>query len=139
MILADTNVVSEFMRNSPDRAVVDWASTVEPQGLAISVITVQEIEHGLRQLPEGRRRQDLEKAWARVSDAFAASITSYDRPMAEATAEALVAAQAAGRPMALADAQIAGTCLARGWTLATRNVTDFEALLDLTIVNPFNP
>ena len=39
--------------------------------------------------------------------------------------------------MSLADAQIAGICSARGWTLATRNVRDFERVANLAVVNPF--
>jgi len=58
-------------------------------------------------------------------------------PAAKATARILVAAEAAGRPIALADAQIAGICLAGGHELATRNVRDFSAIADLTIINPF--
>lgn len=38
--------------------------------------------------------------------------------------------------MSLADARIAGISLSRGCTLATRNVTDFEAVEGLKILNP---
>lgn len=48
-----------------------------------------------------------------------------------------MAAEASGRPMSLADAQIAGICLGAGHHLATRNVGDFSAVHGLTIVNPF--
>lgn len=39
--------------------------------------------------------------------------------------------------MSLADAQIAGTCLAGGHDLATRNVTDFANTNAFTVINPF--
>ena len=39
--------------------------------------------------------------------------------------------------MSLADAQIAGICLAGGDQLATRDVSDFSAAHGLTIINPF--
>jgi len=39
--------------------------------------------------------------------------------------------------MSLADAQIAGICSARGWTLGTRNVRDVERVPNLAVVNPF--
>lgn len=39
--------------------------------------------------------------------------------------------------MSLAGAQIAGICLAGGFDLATRNVSDFADTAGLNIVNPF--
>ena len=40
--------------------------------------------------------------------------------------------------MSLADAQIAGTCLARAATLATRNIKDLAHVEDLILINPFD-
>lgn len=56
---------------------------------------------------------------------------------ATATARVVIAAEAAARPMSLAEAQIAGICLAGGHRLATRNVHDYEAITDLAVLNPF--
>ena len=61
MIVADTNVVSEFMKDSPDRAVLAWAQGLGPADLTVCVVTVEEIERGLGRLPAGRRRRDLEQ------------------------------------------------------------------------------
>ncbi len=66
MIIADTNVVSEFMRDDPDPVVIAWARTVAPADLSICVVTVEEIERGLGLLPAGRRRGELEGRWARL-------------------------------------------------------------------------
>ena len=137
MIIADTNVVSEFMKDTPDSATLAWAQQVDPADLTICVVTVEEIERGLGRMPEGRRRRDLEQRWAGLVDAFAGTIAVYDLPAARQTAGILVAAQASGRPMSLADAQIAGICLAGGHELATRNVNDFATAAGLTIINPF--
>ena len=138
MIVADTNVVSEFMKDAPDKAVLAWARDVEPADLTICVVTVEEIERGLGRLPEGRRRRDLEQRWTRLIGSFADAIAVYDLPAARRTAGILVAAQASGRPMSLADAQIAGICLAAGHRLATRNVGNFSAAHGLSIINPFS-
>ena len=40
--------------------------------------------------------------------------------------------------MSLADAQIAGVCLAHAATRATRNTEDFAHMSDLTAINPFD-
>lgn len=137
MILADTNIVSEFMKDSPDPAVLAWAESLAASELSICVVTVEEIERGLRRLPAGRRRRDLEHRWIRLVDAFADTIAVYDVPAARATATTLVAAESNGRPMGLADAQIAGICLSQGHELATRNKRDFATVTDLTVINPF--
>lgn len=137
MIVADTNVVSEFMKDAPDPAVMAWAQDIDPSDLTICVVTVEEIERGLGRLPEGRRRRDLEQRWTTLVDTFAEAIAIYDLPAARQTARILVAAQSSGRPMSLADAQIAGICLAGGHQLATRNVSDFSAVQGLTLINPF--
>lgn len=137
MIIADTNVVSEFMRDDPDPVVIAWARTVAPADLSICVVTVEEIERGLGLLPAGRRRRDLEGRWRDVVDTFADAVVVYDLPAAQETAAILVAAQAAGRPMSLADAQIAGICRSGGHELATRNIDDFAIVSGLALINPF--
>lgn len=68
---------------------------------------------------------------------FADTIAVYDLAAAQQTAAILVAAQAAGRPMSLADAQIAGICVAGCHELATRNPTDFATVAELTLTDPF--
>ena len=137
MIVADTNVVSEFMRDEPDAGVLSWAGALAPSDLTICVVTVQEVARGIRRLPTGKRRHQLEERWRELVAAFRDSILVYDVSAAELTAQVLVAAESAGRAMSLADAQIAGICLATGNQLATRNVRDFEGVPDLTVMNPF--
>jgi len=130
-------VVSEFMKDAPDRAVLAWAQDIGPADLTICVVTVEEVERGLARMPAGRRRQDLEQRWSRLVDTFAEAVAVYDISAARETANILVAAEASGRPMSLADAQIAGICLAGNHELATRNVSDFTTIAGLIIINPF--
>lgn len=137
MIIADTNIVSEFMKDEPDAQVLSWARALAARDLTICVVTVEEIERGLGRLPKGRRK-DLERRWARLLDAFADTIATYDVAAARATARLLVEALDQGRPVPLADAQIAGICLSRGAQLATRNVKDFAQIGELNVVNPFD-
>lgn len=138
MIIADTNVVSEFMRDEPDAGVLSWAGSLGPADLTICVVTVEEIERGIRRLPTGKRRRQLEQRWQRLVAAFHEAIVVYDVEAAEATAAVLVSSEAAGRPMGLADAQIAGICVAGGHVLATRNVRDFQRVTQLEVLNPFD-
>ena len=96
MIIADTNVVSDFMRDQPDAMVLAWAQGIAPADLAICVVTVEEIERGLGRLLAGKRRRELEERWRRLVDAFAESIVVYDVAAAREAAAVLVAAQASG-------------------------------------------
>ncbi len=138
MIVADTNVVSEFMREHPEPSVMGWAGTLAAGDLAITVITVEEIERGIAGIPVGRRRRDLEGRWHQLLDAYADSVLTYDVPAAHATAQILVNRASAGSPMSLADAQIAGICISQQCELATRNVRDFQGIDGLAVLNPFD-
>jgi len=132
VILADTNVVSEFMRERPDPRVAEWAGRLQPTAVVICVV-----ERRIGRLAGGRRRSELQSRWSGLLDAYADSILAYDVQCARMTAQVLVEREKAGRPMALADAQIAGIALVHGCTLATRNVADFRGIPSLELVGPF--
>lgn len=137
MIIVDTNVVSEFMRETPDAAVLVWAQTFDPAELWICVVTIEEIERGLGRLPKGGRRRTLEARWSKLIDSFASNVAGYDVAAARATANVQIDALERGQPVPLADAQIAGICLSLSAQLATRNVRDFTQISGLAVVNPF--
>ncbi|MDR1635479.1 MAG: type II toxin-antitoxin system VapC family toxin [Bifidobacteriaceae bacterium] len=137
MIIADTNVVSEMMREAPAPNVLAWAQGLGPAELTVCVVTVEEIERGLGRLPEGRRRDGLTSRWRAIVDQVGQRIASYDLSAARATAELLARCESIGRTLSLADAQIAGICLAGGHRLATRNVRDFQPIAGLSLTDPF--
>ncbi|MDU0479602.1 type II toxin-antitoxin system VapC family toxin [Staphylococcus chromogenes] len=137
MIIADTSVVSEFMRPNPAAHVVDWASSISAERIGVSAITVQEIETGLMALPESRRKHELFASWSKILAAHAGRVVTYGLEEARATARVISESKDMGRQMSLADAQIAGICMANGYQLATRNVKDFVHVAGLEVVNPF--
>jgi len=53
IVLADTNVISEFVKSTPDAQVMRWLSTV--QRLAISAVTLEEAHFGLAWQPNTRK------------------------------------------------------------------------------------
>ena len=59
IIVLDTNVVSELMRDNPDQAVVDWFDAQHTNSLSITTITQAEILTGIELLPGGRRKNNL--------------------------------------------------------------------------------
>jgi predicted nucleic acid-binding protein len=58
MYLLDTNVVSELRKLKPHGAVVAWMSKVSDTSIALSAVTIGEIQAGI----EITREQDKEKA-----------------------------------------------------------------------------
>ena len=139
MIVLDTNVLSELMRPAPTPLIVDWVDAVSArEDVAITAITVAEILYGIERLPEGRRKQQLGGVAAMMfEEDFAGAIFSFDAEAAVHYAQRVATSEAAGRPVSMADAQIAAICLYHGATLATRNTKDFEPF-GVALVNPWD-
>jgi len=127
MIVLDTNVLSEFMRVEPETRVLAWADAQPSMDLAVSAVTVAEILHGIARLPSGKRKQKLEAhAMAMFEEDFVGRILPFDAHAAVEYAALTAGAEANGRAVSMADAQIAATCRSHGAAIATRNVRDFE-------------
>ncbi|ANB36417.1 type II toxin-antitoxin system VapC family toxin [Rhodovulum sulfidophilum] len=133
MYLIDTNVISAVRR--PDRApqVRAWlAARPEPE-LFLSVITLGEIERGIRQ-QETRDpgfARDLRVWLDRTMLVFADRLLPFGA--AEARIWGRLSAEI-GHPGA--DLMIAATALQHGATVVTGNVSDFEPT-GVPIENPF--
>ena len=123
------------MRSEPNEAVVTWLRR-NARVIALPSVALGELRYGIARLPAGKRRTSLNDALDALVDRFAAAILNYDVLAANACGDILATAEAAGRPMSLADAQIAGTTRVAQASLATRNVTDF-AVTRLPLVNPW--
>lgn len=126
MIVLDTNVVSELFRREPDASVIAWVESLEGE-VAITAITLAELLAGVRRLPEGRRKSDLESAVIAAVEPYRGShaVLPFDDQCAEPYAEILLERERAGLPIATADAQIAAICRTHDAMCATRNTQDF--------------
>lgn len=137
MIVLDTNVISELLAPRPDRSVEAWIAAQAPASIFTTTVTEAEILYGVRLLPQGKRRRELEAA---ITPIFAVDlfgrVLPFDSDAATAYAELATARRQAGRPISQFDAQIAGIVRSRGCTLATRNVSDFEGA-GIDLVNPW--
>ena len=125
MIVLDTNVVSELMRAAPSTEVVTWLHDQPAGSLLTTAVTVAEIRYGLERLPGGRRAVELRRIADETLGAFAGQVLAFDLDAANRYGLLVAERERAGRPMSALDAQIAGICLSRGASLATRNVSDF--------------
>lgn len=136
MIVLDTNVISEVLSPSPSESVMNWLERQDLGEIRFSVVTVTEVAYGIGLLPEGARRTALAGAWAELQDSWRDRILAVGAHEAEAAAAFLALRRRQGRPVALGDALIAGTCLVHELSLATRNTRDFDGS-GLHVVNPW--
>ncbi|MGL4175153.1 MAG: type II toxin-antitoxin system VapC family toxin [Dermatophilaceae bacterium] len=133
--LLDTNVIGELRRRAGDHGVKTWVSRQATTDLAISVVTVIEIELGI--LRKARTDPDQARALTRwfedrVLAGFADRILPLDLSAARRVAPLHVPDQTPQH-----DALIAGTALARSLTVVTRNSEGFERT-GVAALNPWS-
>ncbi len=139
MIILDTNIVAEMMKDSPAPIVATWLNDQSASALFLSAITLGEIAYGLRVLPQGRRRRQLEEGFERVvAEGFSGRILAFDEGAARHYGEIMGRRKEIGRPLGVLDGQIASIARAKGYAVATRNVRDFVEC-GVEILNPFEP
>ena len=126
MIVLDTNVVSELMKPHPDAHVREWLKRTGDAVLTTTAVTVAEISYGLQRLPEGRRRDQLQSAFDRLTTAV--NVLPLDEGAAAQAGKYRARRDTSGLPSTASDMMIAGITAAAGATLATRNTKDFEGL-----------
>lgn len=134
--LLDTNVISELRKpeRRADVGVRAWVAARVSSDLYLSVITVLEVEIGIRRLARrdpaqaGRLQTWLDEG---LLDAFAGRILPVDVPVARRAARLHVP-----DPRPERDALIAATAAVHGLTVVTRNIKDFESL-DVAVVDPW--
>ena len=137
MILIDTNIVSAIMAPSPKVTVLDWLNSQDTMTLYLSTITIAEIGFGLNIMPDGKRKKLLaERFEGFIARGFNQRILSFDEPAAHKYAEIMGHRRAIGRPLNVPDGQIASIARVNNFSIATRNIRDFEEC-GLNLINPF--
>jgi predicted nucleic acid-binding protein len=137
VIVLDTNVISELVRPEPDRRVLSWLNPLPWAEVYLTAITAAELRYGVARLPDGNRKTELAEGVRRLTqERFADRILPFDDAAASHYAQVVAGREARGRPIGVADAQIAAICLTHGAVLATRNTKDFTDLA-VGIVNPW--
>ena len=137
MILLDTSIVSEVMRPNPAVAVVRWLDRNETSNLYLSTVTIAEIAFGLRVLQAGSRRRELSQRFDDfVARGFEQRLLAFDLAAAREYAEIMGYRRELGRPLSVPDGQIAAIARCHRFSVATRNVRDFEHC-GLEVLNPF--
>ncbi len=138
MIILDTNVISELMRDSPAHNVLTWLDAQLNSTLFVTAVTEAEIRTGIAIMPAGERRNRLVAAAGLAFDGlFANRIWPFDSNAARGYAAIVAGRRNAGRPISQFDCQIASIARSRGAAVATRNVTDFDDA-GIEVINPWS-
>ena len=137
MILLDTNVISEPWKPLPDPRVLAWIDAQVIETLFLSAVTIAELRFGIGVMPAGRRRSVLhERLEQEVLPLFAGRVLSFDLAASQSYAELMVRARSEGRAIGKADGYIAAIAASRGYTVASRDVSPFEAA-GVRVLNPW--
>ena len=134
MYLLDTNVVSELRKQRPHGGVVAWLQSIDDAQLYLSAVTLGEIQAGIELTREQdpRKAEEIETWLELVAGAYSVL------PMDTATFRAWARLMHRKSDTLYEDAMIAATAKVHGLMVATRNVSDFNAL-GLDVFNPFAP
>lgn len=137
MILLDTNVVSEPLRQHPSDHVVEWIDAQPLETLSLSAITVAELRAGVAMLPAGKRRTALQEGLEkRVLPMFAGRVRPFNVDCTAVWAELMTQSRAAGAAISMADSLIAAIAVSNGFIVATRDTAPFLAA-GVDVINPW--
>ena len=139
MILLDTNVVSEPLKPFANPLVLQWIDAQSLGTLHLSAISLAELRFGLAVLPDGKRRNDLQRKLEElILPLFAGRILPFDTDATPAYASLRARARRSGRAIDKFDASIAAIALVHGLTVATRDTSPFRAA-GISFINPWDP
>jgi len=119
----DTNTVSALMRGVP--SVAARLAKTPRADVAISQVTVAEIEFGLRYLPASKRRRLLQEQWGTIASELIR--LPWDDPVSRAFGERKAHLERSGRRMSDFDLAIAAHAIAFGLIVVTADAA-FERL-----------
>ena len=106
MLVLDTNVISEALREKPDPAIIAWLDAQPPASLFTTTITLAEIKYGIAIMPAGKRKSTLlTAATLMFEDDFQGRVLPFDSDAAEAYAAIGAERRLAGQPIDEPDCQ----------------------------------
>jgi predicted nucleic acid-binding protein len=134
--LLDTCVISELVKPTPNRKVVDWLSELPSEALFLCAITIGELRKGLTKLPESNKKERLTVWLNTLLEDYKERILPIDLMVCENWGVLQGNAEKAGTPMSSIDGLLAATTYTHNLTLATRNEGDFFPGT-IPIINPW--
>jgi predicted nucleic acid-binding protein len=125
--VVDTDVVSFLFKNHS--LAPAYQAILAGRPLAVSLITLAEIEYGMEAKNWGAARRDLMRRFLKRF-----TLLLPDAETARAWARTKSGCEKRGRPITFADAWIAAAALQLNVPLVTHNASDYRAVEKLTIL-----
>lgn len=127
MFLLDTNICIYLMKGS-FQSLADKVLTVDPSELAVSSVTVYELEYGANKSNWGEKTR-------RNMHIFLSPFTILPFTEEDALAAGRIRAhlESQGTPIGAYDVQIAAQGVARGITVVTHNTSEFSRVPNLML------
>ena len=135
--ILDTNIISELINSNPNPKVLNFLNTLKEKDIYLSSITIGEIYFGIQKLPYGKKQTKL-LTWVedQLLPRFHHKVIDIDTNVMLHWAVLTNRLKTKGVPLPIMDSLIGATCLAKKFTLVTRNEKDFKNM-DIEIINPF--
>lgn len=135
--LLDTNVLSEYTKKEPVRAVVNWLDSVPEVDIYVSALTLGEMNQGIERLPAGKKKGDLILWFDSLKNSLGDNVLAVDQEVALKWGEITARSKSKGITRHVIDSLIGATAMVHNAVLVTRNVKDFAGL-DVELVNPWD-
>ena len=125
--LLDTCVISDFVKGHPN--VLKRLKYEQPNAIAVSSITVMEINYGMKLNPVRAKKIQhiVDRLLAMVN------ILPYEQEDATTTGSIRSHLKTLGTPIGPYDVMIAGMALSRGLIMVTSNTQEFERIVGLNL------
>ena len=136
--LLDTCVISELVKQKPNKNVIKWISNINEDSLFLSVFTFAELHKGVEKLTVSKKKKELQN-WININlmQRFEGKIIDFDITVATIWGAKIAEAEKNGVIPPLMDSLIAISALAYNLTMVTRNIKDMQNC-GVTLLNPWN-
>lgn len=132
MYVLDTNTVAYFFRG--EGGVAERLLGTPPGEIGIPTVVLYELEVGVEKSASPRRRRAQLTRFVQVVE-----MLPFGPDEARTAARIRASLERSGTPIGPLDTLIAGTAVARGATLVTRNVREFSRVPELSVVDWYEP
>ena len=128
--LLDTNIISELMKQQPDKHVIAKIKEYE-RFCALSSTSWSELLYGINIMPAGKKRDFyFDTLVDKIQAEF--DIIQYDNHAAWIQADIRSRLKENGIPVEFDDTQIASIAVSNGMILVTRNTKHFEPIQEIS-------
>lgn len=134
--LLDTCVISEVVKNQPNKKVISWLNSQDENDLYLSVLTFGEIAKGINKINDQKRKRKLQ-LWLDedLKSRFKNRIIAINLTVSIQWGIIQAAAEQQGKTMPAIDGLIAVSGLVNHCIVVTRNINDMQQ----SSVELFNP